>query len=82
LVTLDTVKAFARTTQTTEDIPATNDDTDLHTALVGFLDLKCILVQTLYVDTVALFAHQAFATQFQKDSIKFIHSIKDLNDST
>jgi hypothetical protein len=28
---------------------------------------------------VALFAHQAFATQFQKDSIKFIHSIKDLS---
>ena len=71
MVTFDTVEAFASTTQAAEDVATANDDADLHTHLVDFLDLCSIFVETLCVDAVTLLPHKAFATEFKQDAIEF-----------
>ena len=54
-----------------EDVATANDDADLHTHLVDFLDLCSIFVETLRVDAVTLLPHKAFATEFKQDAIEF-----------
>ena len=53
------------TTQATENVTATNHNTDLDAHLRYFLDLACIVAQTLRVDAVSLLTHQALARQLQ-----------------
>ena len=47
--------------QATENVASTYNNTYLHTHLGGFLNLPGILIETLYVDAVTLFTHQALA---------------------
>ena len=78
LVTFDTVETLLASTQSTEDITTTNDDTYLNSHFMYFLDLFCIITKTLRINAETLFTHQAFTAQFQKDSFKLSHVLYEL----
>ena len=74
LVSLHSVKALPRSTETAEDVAATNDDADLHAHFECFANLSSIFVQTGGVYAIALRPHETFSTEFEQDSLKFCHS--------
>src|SRR5690606_1883060 len=53
-------------TQTPINIPTADDDGNLHSFAVNFLDIPCILCDAIDIDTVLLLAHQGFTTEFEE----------------
>ena len=54
-----------------ENIPTADDDANLHALGMRIANLFGIFIQALDVDAIALFAHQAFAAELEKDSFEF-----------
>ena len=54
--------ALACTGKTTKDVTTTDYNAYLHTHFGNLLDLCRILIQTFYVNSIALLAHKALAT--------------------
>ena len=75
LVALHAVEAFRCTAESAEDVAATDDDANLHAHFVYFLDLLCVFAQTNGVDTEALLAHEALATELEENSLEFCHVV-------
>ena len=61
LITFDAVEALFGSTQSAEDIAASDDDAYLHAAVGDSFHLFGILVETLGVDAVTLLSLQALA---------------------
>ena len=74
LVAFDTVESLSCTAQAAEYVAAADDDADLHAHVVHFFDLFRIFGQTLFVDAVTLFSHEALAAQFEEYSFEFSHN--------
>ena len=75
LVALHAVEAFRCTAESAEDVAAADDDANLHAHFVYFLDLLCVFAQTNGVNTEALLAHEALATELEENSLEFCHVV-------
>ena len=65
VVALPTVETLVGAADTAEDVAAADDDAHLHALLHSRLDFTGIMVHRRIADTVTVFGHQRFTTQFQ-----------------
>ena len=72
LVALDPVDSLGGSAQSTEDVSPADHDADFDAHLGNLFNLGGILVNSLFVDAILLFAHERLAAQFQKDSFVLV----------
>src|SRR6056300_1679579 len=71
MVCLHTVHALGSAADSTEDIPAADHDTYLHTFFNYGLDFFCVFCDALGINTKIFLPHQGFSAEFEEHSIVF-----------
>ena len=68
MVAFHAVETLCSAFKAAENVATANHDSHLHTGVNQFLDLFAIIIHTLWVDAIALFALERFSTELEQYS--------------